>query len=174
MCTVQLNGIKASGHRTSGTLDILIDQSWYFMFFNCTRWGTECAGDTGCRCQWWLVTLCVALGVLAPGMVQLHGNLRAFTVDRVDQVAECANEPVMVDSHRVTRGAPDLPIDRGILGDDQTNAASGAGSMVFDELIVNLTEGAGELSEDRCLHEAIAQLQGANTSGLVKRRGRAV
>jgi hypothetical protein len=46
--------------------------------------------------------------------------------------------------------------------------------MVFDELIVNLTEGAGELSEDRRLHEAVAQLQGADSPGLVQRRSRAV
>jgi hypothetical protein len=46
--------------------------------------------------------------------------------------------------------------------------------MVFDELIVNFTEGARELSEDRRLHKAVAQLQAADAPGLIERRGRAV
>jgi hypothetical protein len=104
--------------------------------------------------------------------MQLYSSLRPFTVDCVDQVAECANEFVVDNSHRVPRGAPDLPINRGVFGDDRTNASSDAGPMVFDELIVNLTEGAGELSGDRCLHETVAQLQGIDPPGLVKRRGR--
>ncbi|MNP33119.1 hypothetical protein D3C76_1263380 [compost metagenome] len=107
-------------------------------------------------------------------MVQLHRNLRAFAVDRVDEIAECANEPVVVNAHRVAGRAPDFPIDRGVLGDDQTHATTGPGPMVFDELVVNLAEGASELREDRCLHETVAQLQGADPPGLVERRSRAV
>ncbi|MNY34637.1 hypothetical protein D3C86_1689930 [compost metagenome] len=118
MCTVQLNGIKTSSHGAPGTLDVLVDQSGNFMFFDCSRWGAEGAGDA-CRWrEWRFVPFRIALGVLTAGMVQLHRNFRTFAVDRVDQITESTNEPVMVNAHRVAGRAPDFPIDRGVFGND--------------------------------------------------------
>src|SRR5207342_2805160 len=83
----------------------------------------------------------------------------------VDEVGQATDEPVMVDADRVPDRAADLPVDRGVLGDDQSDPAPGPGPMVLDDLVVDLAERAGELGEDRCLNKAVAQRHPADPAG---------
>ena len=104
--------------------------------------GAERARDARGRGERRLVALGVALRVLAAGVVELDGDLRALVVHGFDEIGQAADEAVVVDPDRVPDGAADFPVDRCVLEDDEPDAAPGAGPVVLDELVVDLAVGA--------------------------------
>jgi hypothetical protein len=75
----------------------------------------------------------------------------------------------VVDAHRVADRPADLPVDRGVLRDDQTDAPPRAGAVVLDQPLVDLAERTGEMGEDRSLHEAVTQRHSTDPARLKKR-----
>jgi hypothetical protein len=98
--------------------------------------------------------------------MQLHCDFCTLTMDSIDQITERTDEAIVIDTDRMPGGATDFPIDGGIFRDDQAYATSRSGTMVFNELVVDLSKGARELSKDGCLHESVAQVQVSDTTGL--------
>jgi hypothetical protein len=87
-------------------------------------------------------------------------------MDGIDQITERTDEPIVIDPDRMPGGATDFPIDGCVFRDNQPNATSRSCTMVFNELVVDLSKGARKLSEDGCLHESVAQVQISDTTGL--------
>jgi hypothetical protein len=98
--------------------------------------------------------------------MQLHCDFCTLTMDGIDQITERTDEPIVIDTDRMPGGATDFPIDGCVFGDDQAYATSRSGTMVLNELVVDLSKGARELSKNGRLHESVAQVQVADTTGL--------
>lgn len=69
----------------------------------------------------------------------------------------------------VSDGATHLPVDGGVLDDDQSDTAARTGPVVLDEPFVDFAESTGELRKDRSLDEAVAQGHLSDSAGAEKR-----
>jgi hypothetical protein len=84
--------------------------------------------------------------------MELDGDLGTLVVHGLDEVREPGAEAVVVDPHGVSDSAAEHPVDRRVLGDDQADAATGAGAEVLDQSLIHRSPGGGELGEDRRLY----------------------